>query len=67
MIHNQHVWLCDVAKKEFDQHYGGAEVVPRDRTISPDLSKIVSNKWRHAVEPSGELIEIVTDTESVLA
>jgi hypothetical protein len=24
LIHNQHVWLCDVATKEFDQHYGGS-------------------------------------------
>ena len=69
MIHNEHVWLCDVDTKSFDQHYGGGEVVPPHERpeVSPDISEKVSNRWRGPPEPNGELLEIVTDLESVLA
>jgi hypothetical protein len=70
MVHNQHVWLCDVATKEFDQHFGGSETVPvagRSHEVSPDISKTLSGKWPRAPEPTGDLVEIVTDVGSVLA
>jgi len=67
LIHNKHVWLCNVDPKSFDKIYGGAEVVPPKPVISPDISKTLSDKWKRPPEPTGELLEIVTDAKSVLA
>ena len=40
LIHDEHVWLCNTNKQEFDAKYGGKEVVkPAENT--PDISKRV--------------------------
>ena len=67
MVHDEHVWLCNTNTKEFDQKYGGKDVVHTIVDNSPDISKRVSEKWRRAPPPTGQSLEIVTDVQSVLA
>ena len=66
VVHNDHVWLCNANIKEFNAKYGGKEPTPPKIENTPDISKKVSEKWRRAPKPTGVLLEIVTDAESVI-
>ena len=67
LVHNDHVWLCNANIKEFNAKYGGKEPTPPKIENTPDIPKKVSENWCRAPKPTGALLEIVTNAESVIA